>query len=360
MDSLSFRTSETEYEVLIEKRLLDKVPGLLKAAYPKSRFAVITDKNIYGIYGERFKAGMEAAGAGYEFITVAPGERSKSMATLAENFSRLARAGFSRSDVIVALGGGVVGDLTGFTASCYMRGIRYVQVPTTLLAQIDSSVGGKTGVNLPEGKNLAGSFYHPKAVYVDTGVLETLSAEDFSGGMAEMIKHALIRDSGMLETLEKNDINASSPHLPGLIKRCLEIKRDVVAADERDTGERMLLNFGHTVGHAIEHTCAEKGKVISHGQAVAVGMAFITGVSEKNGQTEKGTAERIKKVLIKYGLPYSIEGFSKKEILEGIFVDKKTLSGSLNLILLREPGESFIYPVNRDDIEDYLFKEETR
>lgn len=358
MDFLKFKTKETEYEVLIEKGLLDKIPGMLKAVYPKSRFAVITDTNVYRIYGERFKTGMESVSADCVFITVAPGEKSKSMATLADNLSRLAQAGFSRSDVIVALGGGVVGDLAGFTASCYMRGIRYVQIPTTLLAQIDSSVGGKTGVNLPEGKNLAGAFYHPQAVYIDNGVLETLSTEDFSGGMSEMIKYALIKDASMLRTLEKNNVDASSPVLSGLIKRCLEIKRDVVAVDEKDTGERMLLNFGHTVGHAIEHTCAENGRVITHGQAVAIGMEFITWVSERNGQTEKGTAERIKKLLVKYGLPYSIDGFSKKEILEGIFVDKKTLSGSLNLILIREPGESFISPVNRDDIEDYIFKEE--
>jgi 3-dehydroquinate synthase len=357
MDSLKIKTNETEYEVLIENGLLEKTPELLKAAYPKSRFAVITDVNVYGIYGAKFKAGMEAARADCVFIIVASGEKSKSIATFAEVLSRLAQGGFSRSDVIVALGGGVVGDLAGFTASCYMRGVRYVQIPTTLLAQIDSSVGGKTGVNLPEGKNLAGAFYHPKAVYIDTGVLETLSIDDFSCGMAELIKYALIRDKGMLETLEKNAVDARSPLLPGLIKRCLEIKRDVVAADEKDTGERMLLNFGHTVGHAIEHACAEIGKVISHGQAVAIGMAFITGVSERNGQTEKGTADRIKKTLIKYGLPFSLDGFGRKQIMDGIFVDKKTLAGSLNLILIREPGESFIYPVSRDEIEDYLFKE---
>lgn len=345
-----------EYDVLIGRGLLQSVPGMLKEAYPGSRFAVVTDNNVWVYYGKQFSAALDEAGLKYDVITVSPGERSKSMHTYAETLSRLAALGYSRSDIVIAFGGGVIGDLAGFVASTYLRGIKYIQVPTTLLAQIDSSVGGKTAVNLPEGKNLVGAFYHPSAVYIDTELLKTLKGQDFADGMAEMIKYALIKDSAMLDILE-TVINSGSPELDGLILRCLSIKRDVVAADERDKGERMLLNFGHTIGHALERIGANSGKGLTHGQAVARGMAAITTISEHKGLTKKGTASYIVQLLRKYGLPCCLGGYDRHEILEGIFVDKKNIGSKLNLILLKEPGVSFIHPVSRDEMSDYLLKD---
>ncbi len=356
MKSLSIKAGDSEYEVLIERGLLQSTPERLKELFPKSRFAVVSDDNVWGIYGEIFAVGMEAAGLKHDVITVPPGEGSKSMAVYAGLLGKLARLGYTRSDVIVAFGGGVVGDLSGFAAATYLRGVRYVQIPTTLLAQIDSSVGGKTAVNLPEGKNLAGAFYQPSAVYIDTGLLSTLSPEDFADGMAEMIKYALIRDKAMIETLEKNTITVSSPQLEGFIKRCLEIKREVVAADERDKGERMILNFGHTIGHALERICSRSGAHITHGQAVARGMAAITAASESMGRTKAGTTRLIEKLLCGANLPCGLNGFDTQDILKGIFIDKKNVDDKLNIILLSEPGRCFIHPIGKADIAEYLDK----
>jgi 3-dehydroquinate synthase len=354
MEILDIKTVQNEYSVMIESGLLSSVPERLKQAFPGSRFAVITDYNVWGFYGKHFSAALDAAGLKYDVMTVPPGEKTKSIDSFADLLSSLARLAYSRTDVIVALGGGVVGDLAGFVAAAYLRGLQYVQIPTTLLAQVDSSVGGKTAINLPEGKNLAGAFYQPSAVYIDTDVLKTLRAEDFSGGMAEMIKCGLIKDKEILYTLEQNDITAASPELGSLIKRCLEIKRGVVEADEKDRGERMLLNFGHTIGHALERIGARSRVPITHGQAVARGMAAITTGSERLGQTKKGTASFIIQLLRKYGLPCCLGGFDKGEILEGIFVDKKNIGDKLNIILLSEPGASFIHPIDRNAMAEYL------
>lgn len=358
MEVLNVKAGQSEYEAVISRGLLKSVPEMLKERFSKSRFALISDYNVWGYYGKPFSAALEAAGLRYDVITVPPGEGSKSIDTYADVLSRLAKLEYSRSDVITALGGGVVGDLAGFAAATYLRGVRYAQIPTTLLAQIDSSVGGKTAINLPEGKNLAGAFYQPCAVYIDTSLLATLKPSDFADGMAEMIKYALIKDKPMIKTLEQHTISASSPMLEALIKRCLEIKRDIVAADERDKGERMLLNFGHTIGHALERICAKSGGHITHGQAVARGMAAIAAAGERIGRTQKGAASLAVRLIEKAGLPYGIGGFNSKDILEGIFVDKKNVDGKLNMVLLSEPGASYIHPVSKEEMADYIYKGE--
>jgi 3-dehydroquinate synthase len=253
------------------------------------------------------------------------------------------------------LGGGIVGDLAGFVAAAYLRGVRYVQIPTTLLAQIDSSIGGKTGVNLPQGKNLAGAFYQPSAVYIDPTLLNTLPAADFADGMAELIKYALIRDSAMFALLENEPpVTAQSPMLGELIERCVSIKRDVVMADERDTGERMLLNFGHTIGHAIERICAKKGVFMTHGKAVAMGMAAIAEAGERKGLTQPGTASRIEGLLKKTGLPSGMDDYDRNEILDAILIDKKNMADILTLVMISGPGQSFLHPISRTLLPDYL------
>lgn len=355
MESLTIQAGLNEYKVYIDQGIRHTIPQKLKEAYPKSRFAIITDVNVHAIYGKEVTESFDQHGLRFDVIPVNPGEKSKSMSVFAEIVSSLAQKGYNRADVIVALGGGIVGDLAGFVAASYLRGIRYVQIPTTLLAQIDSSVGGKTAVNIPEGKNLVGAFYHPSAVYIDTEFLSTLKSQDFADGMSELIKYALIKDNNMFNVLELSEpIRADSYNLQSLIIRCLKIKRDVVAADEKDKGERMKLNYGHTIGHGLERICAANGTRMTHGQGVACGMAVITSASERLGQTKAGTTARIISLLNKTGLPHTIEGFDKNELLEGIFVDKKNIADTLSIILISEPGESFIHKIKREDMKNYL------
>ena len=355
MNNIHIKTPTSDYMAHIAGGHMDTIPAQLKAEYPKSRFAVITDENVHALYGARYATACDAAGLDYTVIRVAPGEKTKNLTVFGDILRRLAQGGFNRADVIVALGGGVVGDLAGFVASAYLRGVRYVQIPTTLLAQIDSSVGGKTAVNIPEGKNLIGAFHHPSTVYIDTHYLRTLPSDDFAGGMAEMIKYAMIRDADMMAALEQSaPITAGSPQLPKLIVRCLEIKRDIVAADEMDKGERMLLNFGHTIGHALERIGGMNDIPITHGQGVARGMAAITSASERLGLTEPGTAQRITDLLQKTGLPTDTSGFEKKDILKGILIDKKNIADTLNIILVSAPGRSFIKKIGRDEMISYL------
>jgi 3-dehydroquinate synthase len=355
MNTLTMRAGTSEYPVYIKKGLLQSVPVQLKEQFPKSRFAVITDDNVNRLYGGSFTAAMEAAGLRYDLITIAPGEHSKSTETFARLLSELAQRGYNRADVIVALGGGVVGDLAGFVAAVFLRGLRCVQVPTTLLAQIDSAVGGKTAINLPEGKNLVGAFHQPSAVFVDSSLLQTLPVTDFSDGMAELIKYALIRDADMFSELEQSgEISAESDILASWVTRCLSIKRDVVAADEKDTGERMLLNFGHTIGHGIERICAMSKQPMTHGHAVAIGMAAITAASERMGLTEQGTTRRLIAVLQKAGLPHDISAFDKEEILKGILVDKKNIADSLTLVLISQIGQSYLHRIPQNDAKSFI------
>ena len=355
MKELTIKTKSAEYGVTVSPGLLNEVPQRLAEAFPKSRFAVITDETVNGIYGERLAAAMAKQDLVFDVFTVPPGESSKCIAVFAKLLSSLAQNKYNRADVIIAFGGGVVGDLAGYVAASYLRGIRYVQIPTTLLAQIDSSVGGKTGINLPEGKNLVGAFYQPSAVFEDTRLLQTLSDADFADGMAELIKYALIRDAQMFSQLENSAaLSAQSDMLEDLIVRCISIKRDIVAADERDTGERMLLNFGHTVGHGIERICALRKQPMTHGTAVAMGMAALTAASERKGLTQAGTTARIAAVLKKAGLPYGISGFNNQDILEGILVDKKNVADTLHLVLISAPGQSFLHRIPRGDMADYL------
>lgn len=355
MESLTIQAGTNEYMVYIDQKIRHAIPKKLKEAYPKSRFAIITDENVYAIYGKEMMDLFQEHGLRFDIITVEPGEKSKSISVFAETISKLAQKSYNRADVIVALGGGIVGDLAGFVAASYLRGIRYVQIPTTLLAQIDSSVGGKTAVNIPEGKNLVGAFYHPSAVYIDTNFLSTLKTQDFADGMAELIKYALIKDSNMFNVLELSEpICADSYNLQSLIIRCLEIKRDVVAADEKDKGERMKLNYGHTIGHGLERICSANGTPMTHGQGVACGMAVITAASERLGQTKAGTTARIISLLNKTGLPHTIDGCDRDELLQGIFVDKKNVADTLSIILIHEPGDSFIHKIKREDMKNYL------
>ena len=311
---------------------------------------IISDDNVFPLYGEKLKTSL----GDYEVheLVLPHGEPTKAFETLPALYNALLKQKFSRSDLVIALGGGVIGDLAGFAASSYLRGIRFVQIPTSLLAQVDSSVGGKVAVDLPQGKNLVGAFYHPKLVLIDPQVLRTLPEHFIMDGMGEVIKYGCIRDAALFETLkERGSFENLQDILPEIIFRCVDIKRQVVENDQFDTGERMLLNFGHTLAHTIEQYYQYERE--SHGEAVGIGMYQLTKMSEKRGLTAKGCAEKIRKALDIYNLPTSCK-LTVSELIKAISLDKKNLNGHLNLVLLKEIGDSYIYPTKIGFFENEL------
>ncbi|GAA0083853.1 3-dehydroquinate synthase [Clostridium sp. CTA-7] len=338
---LSVNLNHSNYDIIIEKGLLNKIAYEIKGTFKGNKVFILTDKNVDKHYGSNILNSLTQEGYECKKLVLDPGEETKVFFTLPLIYDELLNFKFTRSDLIITLGGGVIGDLGGFVASTYLRGVPFVQCPTTLLAQVDSSVGGKVGVDLDKGKNLVGSFYHPKKVIIDPIVLETLSERVFNDGMAEVIKYGCIEDKDFFERLfnyrdKKEVIN----NIEYIIHNCCKIKTEIVEKDEKDTGERMLLNFGHTIGHAIEQYF--KYSKYTHGEAIAIGMYEITKLSETLKCTKGGTADRIKRILIKYQLPYELN-ININEIIKTVELDKKNLGANLNLIFLKEIGNSFIY-----------------
>jgi 3-dehydroquinate synthase len=345
--NLKVNLGENSYPIYIENGALNKLPDLIKTNIKTDKIAIISDENVYGIYGENIKSSLEKCGYQVKSIVLSPGEKTKSFNTLPYIYNELLEFKLTRSDLIIALGGGVIGDLAGFVASTFLRGVSFIQVPTSLLAQVDSSVGGKVGVDLEKGKNLVGSFYHPKMVVIDPIVLNTLSDRFLKDGLAEVIKYGCIKDKELFIKLKNmKDLDALKSNIESIIFTCCDIKRKVVEEDEKDKGERMLLNFGHTLGHAIEqYYNYEK---YSHGEGVAIGMYEIMKVAARKSLVNSKVSEEIKEILVKYGLPYSLEDENKNQLIEVIKLDKKFLNDSLNLILLKDIGESYIYKTTDD------------
>lgn len=331
------------YAVIIEKGALAKVGQVISTMYPKStKIMVISDTNVYPLYGRKVAKSLEASGYDVDTFTFLAGEKSKTLVTVNEMYGALADKGFTRTDLVVAVGGGVTGDMAGFAAATYLRGIDVVQIPTSLLAQVDSSVGGKTGVDLPFGKNLVGAFHQPKLVITDPMVLETLPDYYMIDGLGEVLKYACIYDSQLFEDLETGK---AIENIEDTIFKCIDCKREFVENDTTDKGQRMLLNFGHTFGHAIEKL--HDFKEVSHGRAVGIGMYMVTVVSESLKLTEKGTADRIKTLLIKLGLPFDdIHDF--ESIMDATKLDKKSVGKMINLIFLSEIGKAFIHKEERN------------
>ena len=340
---ISVELGKNSYPILVQRGLLDRVGECLKQWYRGAKIAVVTDTHVDPLYGERLEQSLKGAGYESKRIVVPAGETSKAFENLKGLYSAFLDFSLTRSDLVVALGGGVVGDLTGFAAATFLRGVPFVQVPTSLLAQIDSSVGGKVAVDLPEGKNLAGAFWQPRAVFIDPLLLQTLSDHYFFDGMAEVVKTACIKDEGLFEQLEGCfDRSQLMGCIDEIVARCCTIKKSVVERDERDTGERMLLNFGHTLGHAIE--ACEHFEGLSHGEAVAAGMVMITQMSEAKGLTQPGTASRIEGLLHRFGLPTEYRKASLEQLLPFVAKDKKKARGSLTLVLLKGVGKGYLYP----------------
>lgn len=331
-------------EIYIENGLLSKVGELTKTVLKGKKIALISDTNVYLLYGENIKTQLE--NEGYKVFTYIfkAGEASKNTRELIKIVEFMAENELTREDGAVALGGGVCGDMVGFAASVFLRGIKFVQIPTSLLAQVDSSVGGKTAVDLPQGKNLCGAFHQPSLVIIDPDVLKTLSHHFFSDGMGEVIKYGCIKSASLFEKLESGDVK---DNLTEIITECVSIKRQVVENDEKEHGERALLNFGHTCGHAIEKLW--NFETVSHGEAVAIGMVMITRAGEKLGITEKGTTDRLIKVLEKNDLKIS-DTHTDKEIISAMNGDKKRTGTGIKFVMINKIGSSFINPIKYEDI----------
>jgi 3-dehydroquinate synthase len=348
MPQILASTASGDYEITIRQGSLDRVGEIAAQVCRGRSAAIVTDDNVGPLYLERVRQSMQNAGFNVLATAIPAGEASKSADLLLRLYEHFHTAGLSRSDPVVALGGGVVGDLAGFAAATYLRGVPLIQVPTTLLAQVDSSIGGKTGIDLPFGKNLAGAFYQPKAVIMDPGVLHTLSRGRMADGMAEVIKYGLIGDISLLEQVE-----SKSYDLEWVLERCVRIKTGVVSRDEKDSGERMLLNFGHTVGHAVEK--ATDYIRYSHGEAVAIGMVAAAAIGEKLGQTAPGTTSRIRAALRNYQLPEEAN-LPAGALLDAILSDKKRMAGRIYFVLLRQAGDAFLYPMEHRQLEK-VFRE---
>lgn len=339
---LTVNTSKP-YEIIIERGCLDELGARCAALFPAgAKAAVISDSNVFPIYGERALASLREAGFAPSSFVFPAGEGSKQLSTVGDMLGFLAQQGLTRSDFLVALGGGVTGDMAGFAAACYLRGVSFVQVPTSLLAQVDSSVGGKTAVDLPQGKNLAGAFHQPSLVLIDPDTLGTLPPLFFSDGMGEVIKYGCIRSRALFETLR--DAADLRPQMESILFSCVDCKREIVEHDEFDTGERMVLNFGHTLGHALEKAHGYTG--LTHGAAVGIGMVLIARLGEHMGLTEDGTAEQIASLLEKYGLPVS-DSAPLDQIVGATALDKKGLGGDLRIVLLHTIGDSFVHRLPR-------------
>ena len=327
----------------------------LKAVAEHARVMTVSDDNVYALYGEKVRRELEAAGFKTSEFVFPHGEAHKNLETYGELLERLCRDNFSRSDLILALGGGVTGDLAGFAAGTYQRGIRFVQVPTTLLAAVDASVGGKTAVDLKGGKNQVGVFCQPSLVLCDTEMLSTLPESEFRAGMAEVIKYGAIGDSGLFKLLEAAGPGALRDNedkalLEDIIACCVEQKKQFVQQDEFDTGARMLLNFGHTFGHGIE---GASGFTVPHGFAVAAGMCIVSRAAEKRGLCGAQTRRRLEKLVKKYGLPTET-GFKAEELMPYIAGDKKVKGCQVKLVVTTRIGHAELVPVNVADLTGWL------
>ena len=339
MKTLTVALPGREYEIRIEAGLLHRAGAHCRAVLPGAkRLAVVTDSNVAPLYLDRVVHSLEGAGFAVKGIVVPAGESSKSMEMLAFLYEEMLAFGLSRTDAVVALGGGVVGDLAGFAAATVLRGVDYVQIPTTLLAQVDSSVGGKVAIDLPAGKNLAGAFWQPKLVLMDPECLTTLSDKIFSDGMAEVIKYGCIRDEGFFRFLLDCKGRAGvMEHIEQVLYTCCDIKRQVVLCDERDTGLRMILNFGHTVGHAFE--LAGNYRDWTHGQGVAAGMVWAARLGEALGITPAGAQHDIRLALEQYALPHHIP-CPWQTMVETVGLDKKRAQGGISFVLLTALGRA--------------------
>ena len=349
MNRMTVHTAKP-YDILSERGLLSQTGALCRPVNGGRKALIVADSHVCPLYGDRAARSLEAADYTVSRFVFPAGEESKRLSTVSDIYGALAQAQLTRPDLLVALGGGVTGDMCGFAAATWLRGVDFVQIPTSLLAMVDSSVGGKTGVDISEGKNLIGAFWQPRLVIVDPDVLDTLPPDFLTDGAGEVIKTACIKDEALFERLETGRA-LDRDQLEETVWRCIDIKRGVVERDERETGERKLLNFGHTLAHALEryyhyHT-------LTHGRAVALGMLRITRAAEQQGLTAAGTAARLEKVLGRYGLPTD-DPAPNARLLEGMAMDKKRAGSQLDLVLLHVIGDAFVHRVPLQTLDRFF------
>ncbi len=349
MKTLTVDLPGRAYDIKIARGLLDQVGALCQEALPNAdRLFIVTDTNVRPLYLEQVAEGLKRAGFRVNVCAVPAGEASKSAEWLAVLWEKLAGFGLTRTDAVVALGGGVVGDLAGFAAASILRGVDFIQIPTTLLAQVDSSVGGKVAIDLKAGKNLAGAFWQPKGVLIDPEVLTTLTDRTFSDGMAEVIKYGCIRDDDFFWMLDRCGSRAGvMEHIEQVIYTCCDLKRQVVLQDERDTGLRMTLNFGHTIGHAFE--LAGHYETWTHGQGVAAGMNWAAQLGVALGVTPPEVVGQIQTTVEKFGLPIDIP-CPWETMVEAVGLDKKRSGDSITLILLTRLGRAVPHRMKKDEL----------
>lgn len=346
MKSISVHASK-EYCVKIGKGLLGTLPQELKSLGSAQKVAIISDSNVSPLYGEQVRLSLEDAGLQICSFVFPAGEDSKNGSTFLSILNFLAENQLTRTDCVIALGGGVVGDITGFAAATYLRGIAYIQIPTTLLSMVDSSVGGKTAIDLPTGKNLAGAFYQPNLVLCDLDTLSTLPESIFCDGCAEVIKYGILFDEALFSHLQQHGLNFDREYV---VARCVELKSEVVQLDEFDRGDRQKLNLGHTFGHAIE---ALSNFTVSHGKAVAIGMAMAAHTAWKKGICDHSVVEKVSSILSDFHLPDKTE-YSAQQICQCALSDKKRTGNTLSLILPDSIGSCGIYPIIISELLSFI------
>ena len=356
MMSLRIDLADRSYDILIGRNLLASVGEHLSHLEQTRRAVVVTNPAINKLYGKVLSEGLQSAGLESECVEIPEGETHKTLADAQTLYDHLIQNQYDRSTLLVALGGGVIGDLTGFIAATFLRGVPYIQVPTTLLSQVDSSVGGKTAVNHPQGKNLIGAFYQPRLVVIDLDTLRSLPTDEFRAGMAEIIKYGIIEDHLLFEFLEQNSekiLAQDTGCLEYMIEASCTIKAKVVERDERESNYRMVLNFGHTIGHAIEALTGYSR--FKHGEAIAIGMVYAAKLSRQLGKCTDDVVKRIEALVEKFSLPTRLPEFSPSEYIDTLYRDKKAHNKNIRFVLVRGIGTvEIVDRVSETDIEKVL------
>ena len=350
------------YNIVIEHNATSRIANTVASVAPEARCCIITDENVNMAHGDRLRSNLDASGIGHHTIEIAPGEGSKSWPVFQSVVEQVLEAKMERSDLILALGGGVVGDLAGFVAASVRRGIKFIQIPTSLLAQVDSSVGGKTGINSSHGKNLVGAFYQPAEVLIDLDVLKTLPMREFRAGYAEIVKYGLIRYPDFFEFLETHhqEVFSHGKALKTAVAQSCKAKADIVAADETEQGQRALLNLGHTFGHALEGYTGFDGSRLVHGEGVAIGMMLAFKFSNRLNLCSQDDVARVEAHLKSVGLPTLINDIpgekpSTRTLMKFIAQDKKVKRGALTFILTNGIGNAYIAEdIPPSEVENFL------
>lgn len=355
MHRIKVELQERSYDIVIEPGIIAGVGAMIRGMGFTGKTAIVTNPKIEKLYGAPVASGLREAGLSPFVITIPDGEQYKTLDEAAKVYDALIGHRMERGNPVIALGGGVIGDMAGFVAATYLRGVPYIQVPTTLLAQVDSSVGGKTAVNHPRGKNLIGAFYQPRAVFIDPEVLTTLDGREFRAGLAEVAKYGVIKDGVFFRYLEDSSgrLLKPGPELIHAIKRSCELKAEVVGADEREGGLRAILNFGHTFGHAIE-ALSGYGKFM-HGEAVSMGMVMAGRLSLALGLCQPDVPQRIERLLVSLGLPVAPpQGVGAGAMVDSIRLDKKVSGSRMRFVLATSIGEVVLRDVEEAELRSFL------